>query len=93
MDEVNYKSQIVMGEEYVDEQSGFQGIATAIYFYQFGCARVNVEAYDKSRKEIRSLTFDAPRLTHVKSKKRVTVKETGGPGNGLEARDDSGAMR
>lgn len=88
-----YTSDIILGDKYQDTQTDFEGVATAIYFYQYGCERVNLEAYDKKTKEIRSLAFDAPRLRHVNTGKVATVTRTGGPGNGREARDDRGAMR
>ena len=88
-----YKSDIVLGEKYRDDQTGLEGIAVAIYFYQHGCERVTLEHFDEIKKVINSTTLDAPRLTHIKTNKKVTVSRTGGPGNGLEARDDSGAMR
>jgi hypothetical protein len=83
-----YKSDIVMGEEYLDKQTGLQGIATAVYFYQHGCERVNIETFDAVGKKIIATTFDAPRLTHVSTGKTAQVTRTGGPGNGLEARED-----
>jgi hypothetical protein len=89
----NFNSDIVLGDEYEDTQTEFRGIATAIYFYQYGCERVNLEAFDKKTKDIRSLTFDAPRLRHVKTGRVATVTRTGGPGNGREARRDEGARR
>lgn len=87
----NFQSDIVLGERYADTQTEFAGVATAIYFYQYGCERVQVEAYDKKTQEIRSLVFDAPRLRSVKTGKVATVKRTGGPGNGFEARVNDGA--
>ena len=88
-----YQSDIILGEEYEDTQTAFRGIATATYFYQFGCERVNLEAYDKKTQDIRSLTFDAPRLRSVKSGKVAKTVRTGGPGLGNEARRDAGAQR
>lgn len=82
----NYKSDIKLGEEYEDTQTGFRGIATATYFYQHGCERVNVEAYDEERREIRSIVFDAPRLKHVNTGKVAKTHRTGGPGLGNEDR-------
>jgi hypothetical protein len=81
-----YTSDVILGDQYRDSQSGFEGIATAIYFYQYGCERVQVEAFDKKAQDIRAIAFDAPRLIHVKSGKAPAVKRTGGPGNGSEAR-------
>lgn len=84
---MSYASDVVLGDQYRDSQTGFEGVATAIYFYQYGCERVQVEAFDKKTQDIRSLAFDAPRLIHVKTGKAPKVTRTGGPGNGgAEAR-------
>jgi hypothetical protein len=88
-----YTSDIVLGDKYRDTQTMFEGVATAIYFYQYGCERVQLETYDPASKEIKSISFDAPRLLHINTGKVATVTRTGGPGNGREARDDRGAMR
>jgi hypothetical protein len=90
---MNYLSDITLGERYRDDQSGFEGIATATYFYQFGCERVNLESFNKKTNDIVSLTFDAPRLTNVATGKKATVTRTGGPGLGNERRSDAGAIR
>lgn len=84
----DFKSDIVMGQRYRDSQTEYEGIATAVYFYQYGCERVNLEAYDTKTKMVHSTTFDAPRLIHVDSGKKIKVKKTGGPGNGAEARPE-----
>jgi hypothetical protein len=86
----NFQSDIVLGETYVDTQTEFEGIATAIYFYQYGCERVQIEAFDKKTKDIRSLSFDAPRLKNKKTGKVAAVTRTGGPGTGLETRGNEG---
>lgn len=81
-----FKSDIILGDRYLDKQTGFEGVATAIYFFQFGCERVNVEAFDATTKEIRTNTFDAPRLTNLRTRKTATVTRTGGPGDPDEGR-------
>lgn len=86
MGKQQYKSDIVLGERYRDTQTGLEGIATAIYFYQYGCERVSIETLNESDKTISGTAFDAPRLQHVESGKVATVKRTGGPGDGREAR-------
>lgn len=83
-----YETDIVMGETYRDVQTGLEGVATAIYFYQYGCERVTIETYDDRRKTIAGTTFDSPRLVHVKTGKQATTTRTGGPGNGFETRED-----
>ena len=81
-----YNSDIIMGDEYEDTQTGFKGIATSIHFYQYACERITLEAYESKSKEIREMTFDAPRLTHVKTQKRATTTRTGGPARAGEMR-------
>ena len=83
---MSYASDIILGEDYADTQTEFTGKATAIYFYQYGCERVNLESYDKKTKNLVSLAFDAPRLKSIRTGLVATVTRTGGPGNGHEAR-------
>ena len=89
-----YRSDIVLGEKYRDEQTGYEGIANAIYFFQYGCERVTIESYDATTKNIRTETFDAPRLVHVATGKRAQVTRTGGPDKSVDAvRSPVGAIR
>lgn len=81
-----YKSDIVLGERYTDSQTGFEGVATAVYFFQYGCERVEVQTMDATTQEIRTNCFDSPRLVHVKSGKVPKVARTGGPGSSTEGR-------
>lgn len=81
-----YSSDIILGDEYLDDQTGFKGIATSIHFYQYACERITLEAFEPKSKEVRELTFDAPRLTHVKTKQRATTTRTGGPARAGETR-------
>ncbi len=76
----SYESDIVLGEEYRDEQTSYQGIATSITFFQYACERVCLETYDATRREVKEQVFDAPRLTSLKTQKRAEVTKTGGPG-------------
>jgi len=80
-----YQSDIVLGEKYVDKQTGLEGVATAIYFFQHGCERVTIETFDTVQKQIREQTFDAPRLTHVASGRTARVTRTGGPDKSVDA--------
>jgi hypothetical protein len=75
----NYKSDIVMGEKYVDTQTGYEGTATIVTFFQHGCERVTLESYDAERKQIKEMTFDSPRLKSVKTGKVAETERTGGP--------------
>lgn len=82
----NYQSDIILGEKYEDTQTGYVGVATGIHFYQHACERITLEAFEPKSKEVRELTFDAPRLVSVKTKKRATTDKTGGPARAGERR-------
>lgn len=74
-----YKSDIVLGEKYIDKQTGYEGVATSVSFFQHACERVVIEAFDDRRKQVIESVFDAPRLTHIKTQKVATTTKTGGP--------------
>lgn len=74
-----YTSDVVMGDVYVDDQTGFEGVATAVSFYQYACERVLLEAYDPERRTVKEIMFDAPRLRHQETSQLVTSTKTGGP--------------
>jgi len=80
---MSYSSDIVLGNKYRDEQTGYEGIATAICFYQHACERVTIEAFDKKKMEVREYTFDAPRLVDVETGRRAKVTKTGGDRPGV----------
>lgn len=86
MSKQKYETDIKLGEKYRDEQTGYEGTATAVYFFQYGCERVQIETFDSVQRQIRSETFDSPRLTHIATGKRATVTRTGGPGDPSEGR-------
>ena len=74
---VTYKSDIKLGERYRDEQTGIEGVATAIFFFQHACERVNLELIVKDA--LVEYAFDSPRLTHIESGVQATTTRTGGP--------------
>ncbi len=77
----SYKTDIILGGRYRDEQTGIEGTATAVSFYQFGCERVSLEAVVAGK--IEEYGFDAPRLTHVKTGVRAESPRNGGPEKGV----------
>lgn len=79
MGKKNYGSDIVLGERYLDKQTGYEGVATSVSFFQHACERVVLENYDAERKQIKEMVFDAPRLTSIKTGKTATTDKTGGP--------------
>lgn len=82
----SYDTDIVLGEKYRDEQTGIEGVATAITFHQYACERVVIE-FVHPQKGLEELAFDAPRLTHLESGRRATTEKTGGPDHSLRSRD------
>lgn len=81
-----YKSDIRLGEKYRDNQTGIEGVATGVVFYQHGCERVDIELVVAG--EVKVYAFDAPRLTHVASGTQATTTRTGGP-----AKESAGMRR
>jgi hypothetical protein len=80
----NYHSKIVLGQTYREEDTGFEGVAQAIYFYRNACERVELERYNK-KLGLESLVFDAKRLSLVTPegiKPLADSKAPGGPERG-----------
>lgn len=73
----SYESDIVLGERFYDEQTGIEGVAISVTFFQYGCERVALETVKDDK--IEEYCFDAPRLTRVKTGKRAEADTTGGP--------------
>lgn len=73
-----FKTDIKLGERYIDKQTGIQGVATSVHFYQHACERVCIE-FVKPDGELQEVMFDSPRLTSVATGKTATTEKTGGP--------------
>jgi hypothetical protein len=84
-----YTADVVLGERYRDDQTGIEGTATAITFYQHGCERVSIETVVAGK--IEEYGFDAPRLTHTDTSQRVM--SSGRPGGAQPAVGRPGAVR
>jgi hypothetical protein len=89
-----YRSDIELGVRYRDKQTGIEGTATALHFYQFACERVTIEAVSKQSGELQEYGFDAPRLVSVEAPEEpVRQQRTGGPARHGERREDMSATR
>lgn len=75
----SYESDVVLGESYQDKQTGIEGVATSVTFFQHACERVALELVVEGK--IEEYVFDAPRLVGP-SGHEVTAKEPGGPDRG-----------
>lgn len=80
-----YKTDIKLGQRYLDQQTGITGVATSIHFYQHACERVTLE-FVKPDGELQEVTFDSPRLTNVATGETATSTRTGGPARAGETR-------
>lgn len=76
----SYESDVVLGRKYRDKQTGIEGVATHVTFYQFACERVIIETLDND-KNIKEYSFDVQRLEDVETKQQATTTRTGGPGD------------
>lgn len=80
-----YRTDIILGDRYVDKQTGIRGTATSVCFFQHSCERVVLEAVIEGK--IEEYQFDAPRLTHEKTDVTATTVRPGGPGRTATGRD------
>lgn len=72
---------VELGKRYKDKASGFEGTATALYFFEHGCLRINLRGSSKTTGEPVDASFDAPDLIDGESEKAVPASptRTGGP--------------
>lgn len=80
-----YRTDIKLGAQYKDPQTGIQGTVVSVTFYQYACERVVLETVVNGK--IEEYGFDAPRLESVETGKRAKAEKTGGPGSSIHQRD------
>lgn len=80
-----YRSDIKLGERYIDKQTGIEGTAVAVVFHQHGCERAEIECVVAGK--IENYGFDSPRLTHVGTQKVASSPRRGGPSKASAALD------
>jgi hypothetical protein len=85
-----YESDIILGDKYRDEQTGIEGVATAIYFFQHACERVCLEFVHPQR-GLTEHTFDSPRLMHIPTRRVAQSERPGGPEREVGVRPTGGA--
>lgn len=82
-----YRSDITLGERYRDTQTGIEGVATSLHFYQHACERVTLEAVSGKTGELIEYAFDAPRVVAVAAPDvAIAQQRTGGPARAGETR-------
>lgn len=77
---MNYKSEVKLGKRYRDTDTGFEGVAGSVTFYQHGCERVVLKGTNLQG-ELKEYSFDVPEVELVETGERLKVLEekTGGP--------------
>lgn len=77
---MKYESDIVLGDTYRDQVSGWKGVATAVYFYLNKCVRVSIDASDENGKP-KGFIFDAEQIMRVPETPsvRTDAVASGGP--------------
>jgi hypothetical protein len=79
-----YATDVELGKRYRDPQTGIEGVATAVTFYQYACERVTIETVIAGK--IEEYVFDAPRLVAVDTGERARATRTGGAREPVPAR-------
>lgn len=64
MSETYTSENIVLGERYRDTDTGFEGVATVVSFFQHGCERVTLKGMDREGRIV-EYGFDAPEVSVV----------------------------
>jgi hypothetical protein len=75
-----FRTEIEFDKKYRDKNTGFEGTATQMYFYQHGCERVLLKGMN-TQGEIVEYVFDAPELEDAATKRGIKLldRKTGGP--------------
>ena len=73
-------NDVILGHRYMDPVSGWEGIATSLHSYMYGCTRVTLSGVDSDGKPD-EFTFDEPQLTLMGPGllEIPQLAETGGP--------------
>lgn len=70
---------IEFGARYKDPHSGFEGVATSVYFFEHACVRVQLRGTNQSTGAPVECSFDAPELVKVETQEKVEATRSGGP--------------
>ena len=84
--------KVILGKEYKDSISGFQGVATARSTYLYGCVRVLITStrLKEDGDFLPDCWFDEPQLVGVRSLKRKkgSLEGPGGPSRAVAPSKD-----
>jgi hypothetical protein len=87
----SYSTEVVLGNKYRDTQTGIEGTAIAVTFWQHSCERVIIETVSAHDGKLEEYTFDSPRLELVSPPAKEYKKPAnGGPGGSAFGRGVSG---
>jgi hypothetical protein len=75
---VKAKSDIEFGKKSRDKNTGYTGVATGVYFFQYGCTRVTLTSLADG--EIKECNFDEQGVEAVEAEKPLkSHAKSGGP--------------
>lgn len=68
---------VQLGRKYRDQITGFEGVATSLHTYLYGCRRVTLSGLVEGKPE--DFTFDEPGLVELTTSGPIPEQDTGGP--------------
>lgn len=77
--EIEYSSELILGDMYMDVYTGHEGVVTTLRFSLTSCEQGGFEFVDSKTGEVKTTFFDAPRLEHVATGTTPKAEQTGGP--------------
>lgn len=73
---MHYASDIILGQKYQHVRTGLEGHATAIYFFENACERVNIQYTHDG--DVKNETFDAVELKNLTTLEQARAEKAGG---------------
>lgn len=73
----NYKSDVVLGEQYREKSTGLIGKAVRLAFFEHACERVTLRYIHDG--DVKEASFDAPEVESVETQKTPVQQKSGGP--------------
>lgn len=73
----NYRSDIILGDQYREKSTGLVGKAICIAFFEHACERVTLRYLHDG--DVKEASFDAPEVEAVKTGATPVQQKTGGP--------------
>lgn len=72
-----YRSDVMLGEKYREKNTGLEGTAVAVAFFEHACERVTLRYLHDG--DVKEAHFDAPELETVDTAETPVKQRSGGP--------------